>query len=686
MSLKSRFILMFVAMFLVFFGTTTTSLLLFKSNLSKDVKQSDVQMAENTNVYVKSQLSQLATSIGNNLVKQEEVIDQSMLNAAYVVQNLDQQKPLTNEDLAKLAKQTNMTDIYLTDKEGIFTTATEQVSIGTNLFSIWDGYKMLLNGEATVLPSTLKVKVETGEIFKFMAIPRYDQKGIIETAINSSDIELLLSKSIQPESGVKQIYLVDNFNTVLTESLADGEKSEWKKGSQIENSTIKQVFDSKKPQISIDGKQGKIYYPIIDKQSNVPYVLYINLDTTPYAKNSDTGRDTLQDIEVHFTETFYIILIVLVAMSVLIIGGTAWYVGKHMNRLTRLKDSAIRISQGDLSFAEAVEKESKDEIGQLRQAFLVMKNNLVDMITRLKETSSQVASSSEELIASSEQTSQAAESITVTIQEVATGTEKQTVSVSQGVEVIHQMSHEVEQVSANAQMTATLSEEAFRKTIDGSQIVSEALKQMESIFSKFATLSSAIDRMNNRSKEVEKIIDVIGSIADQTNLLALNAAIEAARAGEHGKGFAVVADEVRKLAEQSGASTKQIAQLITTIQSDTVEVVNEMDSGKEELNKGLTVVERANELFVEIKNVLHEVNAKIVDVSQSSAQISTNTRKVVDSVTTIAEISGVVAEGTQTVSAATEEQLATMEEISASAVALSKLALELEEMIQEFKL
>ncbi|HYK73916.1 MAG TPA: methyl-accepting chemotaxis protein, partial [Pseudoneobacillus sp.] len=587
---------------------------------------------------------------------------------------------------AKLAKQTNMTDIYLTDKEGIFTTATEQVSIGPNLFSIWDGYKMLLNGEATVLPSTLKVKVETGEIFKFMAIPRLDQKGIIETAINSSDIELLLSKSIQPDNGVKQIYLVDNFNTVLTESLADGETSEFKKGSQIEDSTIKQVFESKEPQISIEGKQGKIYYPIIDKQNNIPYVLYIKLDTTPYAKNSDFGIETLKGIEQHFTETFLFTLIVLIAMSVLIISGIAWYVRKHMNRLTRLKDSAIRISQGDLSFAEAQEKENKDEIGQLRQAFLVMKNNLVDMITRLKETSSQVASSSEELIASSEQTSQAAESITMTIQEVATGAEKQTASVSQGVQVIHQMSHDVEQVSSNAKMTATLSEEAFRKTIDGTQIVSEALKQMESIFHKFSTLSNAINRMNDRSKEVEKIIDVIGSIADQTNLLALNAAIEAARAGEHGKGFAVVADEVRKLAEQSGNSTKQISQLITTIQTDTVEVVREMDSGKEELNKGLSVVERANELFVEIKNVLHEVNAKIVDVSQSSAQISTNTRKVVDSVTTIAEISGVVAEGTQTVSASTEEQLATMEEISASAVALSKLALELEQMIESFKL
>ncbi|MGG3921768.1 methyl-accepting chemotaxis protein, partial [Geobacillus thermodenitrificans] len=199
-------------------------------------------------------------------------------------------------------------------------------------------------------------------------------------------------------------------------------------------------------------------------------------------------------------------------------------------------------------------------------------------------------------------------------------------------------------------------------------------------------LAEVIKGLGRRSEQIGSIIEAIRNIAAQTNLLALNAAIEAARAGEHGRGFAVVADEVRKLAEQSAESARQIAELIAAIQEETAHAVQSMESVVNEVTAGTGVIRTSGETFSQIRAAVDEVAKQIRDVSASVSEMAASSEQIVRSVQLVADVAESTSAGTQEVSAATEEQLASMEEISASAASLSKMADDLQAIVRKFSL
>lgn len=209
---------------------------------------------------------------------------------------------------------------------------------------------------------------------------------------------------------------------------------------------------------------------------------------------------------------------------------------------------------------------------------------------------------------------------------------------------------------------------------------------MNLINENFTDLSVTVTQLGERSSEIGEISKVISTIADQTNLLALNAAIEAARAGEHGKGFAVVADEVRKLAEQSAQSAQQIAHLIVQTQEDTTKTSKSMELATNEVSKGIIIVNEAGDSFAEIKQSVDHVTEQIKVVSKHVQDISKQLIEVVNSIGVIKDITDHANIETQNISAASEEQLAAMEEIASSSSALSSLAIELQQITGKFKI
>jgi len=198
--------------------------------------------------------------------------------------------------------------------------------------------------------------------------------------------------------------------------------------------------------------------------------------------------------------------------------------------------------------------------------------------------------------------------------------------------------------------------------------------------------AEVVKNLGERSREIGQIVDTISGIAEQTNLLALNAAIEAARAGEQGRGFAVVADEVRKLAEQSQKASKQIALLINEIQLETQNAVISMDEGTHQVKLGTEVAQSAGHAFIEITTLVDQVSSMVGEISEEFQQMAIGSQKIVTSVTDIYETSRAITGQTQTVSAATQEQSASVEEIASSSQVLATMADELQQSLKKFYL
>lgn len=377
-----------------------------------------------------------------------------------------------------------------------------------------------------------------------------------------------------------------------------------------------------------------------------------------------------------------------VAMTISIIVGIviALFISRNITLpLQKVVRKLDELSENEGDLTARLEITSKDEIGLLAQSFNKMIGNIQAIIKQVQTNTVELASSSEQLFASSEQNSQATNQVTVSIQEIAVGTERQVQGTESSSRAVEEIAVEIQRVAASS---ATVSESSILTTqnaIKGNESITQSIEQMNHIQTSVKTAESKVEELGTLSNQIGQILDVITGIADQTNLLALNAAIEAARAGEHGKGFAVVADEVRKLAEESKTSASEITKLIQEIQSHTTHAVSFMNKGTEEVALGMNMVNHAGQAFATILESVQQVTEQIQDVSAASQQISAGTEQVASSIVELSEIAKEAASSSHNVAASSEEQLASIEEISSSAGNLSTLAEELQSLVGKFK-
>ncbi|WP_191090876.1 methyl-accepting chemotaxis protein [Niallia endozanthoxylica] len=348
----------------------------------------------------------------------------------------------------------------------------------------------------------------------------------------------------------------------------------------------------------------------------------------------------------------------------------------------RLKE----IAEGEGDLTQEISIKTRDELGEMASSFNLMVGKLRELIRQVAVNAEQVAAASEQLSASSEETTKATELITSTVQEVAVETDRQIQSLDECDQTIQELYSLVNDVARSSAIVSHSSIQASEKAVDGNHSVIQIIDHMDDISKTVNYLSQKVIKLGERSGEINEIIRVIRGIADQTNLLALNAAIEAARAGEQGRGFAVVADEVRKLAEQSSESAGQISSLISVITTDTNETVESMNETTIKVSDGIQFIQNVGGSFKQIEQAVQEVSSQIKEVTAMVQQLSAGTEQIVGSIGVVAEVSAAVTGGTQNVSASTEEQLAAMEEITASSTSLTTMAEQLQELIKKFKI
>jgi methyl-accepting chemotaxis protein len=359
------------------------------------------------------------------------------------------------------------------------------------------------------------------------------------------------------------------------------------------------------------------------------------------------------------TESRTLVLISALAIAGVVIGlVVAAFVARSITGAVSSMVAVLQEIAANNLTIEDMEITSQDEIGKAGAALNSMKNNLHAIMQSIAGTAEHVASASEEISAGATQT--------------ATGSETQKDQVHQIATAMQEMSSTVREVSDNSNKAADSARQASETARQGGTIVEDTLNRMRDIAGSVRETAQKVQELGSRSDQIGKIVGVIDDIADQTNLLALNAAIEAARAGEQGRGFAVVADEVRKLAERTTKATKEIAEMISQVQAETRVAVERMQSGTEQVEKGVEVTGRAGQSLKQIIGQADHVGEMVTHIATAATQQASATEQVNANMEQINRLVAESAEGAQQSAKACEQ--------------LSSLAFELQNLVSRFKL
>lgn len=661
--------------------------------------------------------------------------------------------------------------IFVADATGNVVSASDGTS-----FSVADRsyFKEAMQGKDVI--SEPLISKATGNIIFVVAVPVHpsdDSKeviGVMGGSLTTSAFNEILGASINGETG--EAFLVDGAGYLLTPSrfteelLAQGKLSERSELELKVSSEIAAEISNKQTgtQLFVDARGHQTlaaYSPI----KSVSWGVVAKVDTDEAYSAANTLRNTILVI-------MGILLAIMAVVSTFIaraislpiksitdsainmaqgdvsqdvtytshdeVGVLAESFRTLIQYQREMSHAAEMIADGNLT-ASVTPVSERDVLGR---AFEKMIRNLREQMEQISHSALTLKTASDQLSGASMQAGQATSQIAVTVQQiaqginqqndaitnttrpveqmvqtidgVARGAQDQARSIARTTDLTHQLTDAIKQVASNAQAVSEGSKVASQAAEDGRNTIDHTITGMELIRNKVNLSSVKMTEMDQRSNQIGMIVETIEDIASQTNLLALNAAIEAARAGEHGKGFAVVADEVRKLAERSSLSTREIGSLVKSIQVTVNEAVAAMQESAQEVENGVSSANQAGKALLNIMSTIETVThqaqqaaeaAQLMDVSAGnmtqavesvSAVIEENTAateemaagssEITSAIENIASISEENSAAVEEVSASAEEMSAQVEEVSASAQSLADMANELETIVARFTL
>lgn len=374
--------------------------------------------------------------------------------------------------------------------------------------------------------------------------------------------------------------------------------------------------------------------------------------------------------------------LVVLLIGILMAFYTASFISTPIKVVT---ERVKRLAAGDLT-QESAEVNRLDELGQLFNATTNLTINLRQTLSAVNTVSSHVATNSEELAQSSAEVKLGTDQASVATQQLAVGAELQAQKSVELSTTMQQFTANIQEATAEGLALKTNSSNAQQLAHDGKALMAQSTEQMAAINQIMQDAVSKVEGLYDQSKEITQLVQVIEAIANQTNLLALNAAIEAARAGEHGKGFAVVADEVRQLAEQVNHSVTNISTIVGRMQKETGSVRQSLQQGYTEVQLGTEKISTTSVTFEGILGAIDQLTESVDTISSALSHIVTRTESIHASIEESVAVSEQAAAGVEQTSTTIQQTASTMEGISQSAEVLATMAEDLNGQLEKFKL
>ncbi len=664
MKIKSKIYIIFLALIITYLIGAIVFLGISNGILDNNFNSLTNTLNKDANQKVKGQLENITSQISLSIESIENQVDESMLNAAYALQEMDSQKTLTDSELDAIRNKLGMSDLYLTDPKGVFIASTEKAAKGLSLFSIWEGYKDLLTGKAQVLPSTLKIKEETGQIFKFTAIPRKDNKGIIETACESGVVEKALSMYVDNSNsnGINSIQIVDSAGVALTQNLKPGTKADWEKGKKVENKFVTQVFKDGKAVINIDSKNGDIFAPV-KFGSEIRYVMHVKLDTTIYYSSVSLAKQSLNSTEKKVSSNlivYALVSFVVLLFFLLMLLTYLSFILKSLNKFANVLKSMGKSKTNTLETVNVKEP----ELNEIQNGINVVTKSYEEIIKTIKTSIGNVSGLQQEYSKSMNHAFGTIKQISQASGEMAANNEKEMKHVDEITKVMGTMINTLNNVNSATQSLKEMSNKTHEYVNTSDEGLSKITNAMERVETEVINSHESIRQLINSSNEISGIVEFINSVTSQTNLLALNAAIEAARAGEAGRGFAVVAEQIRKLANDSSEATSRIVEILGNIKKD-------IQSTTEGNDKQIVVINDSKSEIDSAKVALKGLIDFTIKSREQVEEVTNNVQLLRQNEKTVEEVVEVVNQAIESNAANSEELQATIENLLSSMEYLS---------------
>lgn len=600
-------------------------------------------------------------------------LDKKNTSLAWGVAELIAENPdrMETDSLAAYAQLLNVDEIHVTDANGVLMYGNIPDFFGFD-FRETDQtrpFLFLLESNDASYVQEPEARGTDGLAFQYVGVSRIDEPGIIQIGITAETIESLMSL-MDVQSAMEGVQVGQNgYGYIINEEgIVTVHSDPGQVGLDIRTTSWgAEVLDDGAREMTYD-HQGKQIFTTFQEYNG--QLIAAAIPTEEFDSRVEAFRNQM----------------ILFALLVLLVSGLAsWLLVRRQltKPLNRLMEVVGKLGEGDLTVV--FDSQAKDEIGELGTHFNRTVTGMREMIRATKNQSEQLIENAAQLNKNTEETALSIDEVARAVEELANGAASQAEEAGESTKRLMELEEQVQKLKDSAE---SMKQQSFM-AVNTSQ---ESMKTLEKLADDFMTnaevsgeVAVRIQELEEKSASIGQIVNVIQSIAEQTNLLALNAAIEAARAGEAGRGFAVVADEVRKLAEQTTESTASIEQITSEIQHDIKAASEKMEEAKRMVQVSTRAVHEVDEAFKSnddsLKQIIGEIEASFGHVEQ----VSSCKDALSVSVESIASVTEESSASSQEVSASVEEQTATIAEIARMTEVLKGIAEKLDISMQGFK-